>query len=323
MLPAALLFPVLAVAQSADGPLAPIGRDRSALEEEAASESAPAAASSARTTVTGPAERFRLPPGKSVVLSFVAQDGVSGVDDVYVRVNDGPYTRNAARRLELRGDGFYVIRWYTVDRAGNRGAENVRAIEIDSKAPQLQFSVAGSPIGPKQEVAARATLALLAMDAGVGVESLQWRRNAADAWQPYVSPLPLKDLAGADGRGLIQFRALDRLQNESPVESFVYVIDNTPPALPRLFGDPPAGQIVRLGAEGIRFPAVEPGARLEYKLNDDNYTETEEGARIFIDQDGPATFEVKVTDFVGNSQSRRYQLLVDTEAPTTELQTAP
>ncbi|MBX7056668.1 MAG: hypothetical protein K1X75_01290 [Leptospirales bacterium] len=273
--------------------------------------------------LTGPAEQFSLPTGKSLTLNFVSQDALSGVDDVYVQLNEGPYNRSANRRLELRADGFYVVRWYSVDRAGNRSAEQVRAIRIDSTPPKLQFALSGTRTGPMLEVGGGATLALSASDEGCGVESLQWRRGAQEAWQPYVSPLPLRDLAFEGGRGLIEYRATDRLQNETPIESFQYLLDLTPPALPRMFGDAAPGESVLINRQGIRFPAVEKGATLEYRLNDESFSIAPQEQPLILDREGPATLTIRVTDAVGNSQQRSFTLNIDLRSPETEIRTEP
>lgn len=274
---------------------------------------------SGESVLVGPAELYSIPAGKSLILRFQATDDVSGVDDVYIQVNNGPFTRSASRQLDLKDDGFYLIRWYSVDRVGNRSIQQTRAIRIDSTPPAVRFALAGSPLVQGNVVGAGAVLSLSADDhGGVGVSALEWRKSETDAWQAYAAPIRLRDIA-VDNAGVLQFRALDRLKNESAVGLFHFRVDTTPPSVPRLFSD--ETQPIRVNGRGVRISAVEDGARIEYRFGQDSFAQIAPGELLRFPREGRQTLTLRVTDPAGNVQEKTYEIEADFSAPQTELRT--
>ncbi len=274
---------------------------------------------SGESVLVGPAELYSLPAGKSLILRFQATDAVSGVDDVYIQMNNGPFTRSASRQVELKDDGLYLIRWYSVDRVGNRSVQQTRAIRIDSTPPAVRFALAGSPLVQGNVVGAGAVLSLSADDhGGVGVSVLEWRKSETDAWQAYAAPIRLRDIA-VDNGGVLQFRALDRLKNESAAGLFHFRVDVTPPALPRLFDD--AAQPIRVNGRGVRIPAVEDGARIEYRFGQDSFAQITPGELLRFPKEGRQTLTLRAVDPAGNVQEKTFEIEADFSAPQTELRT--
>lgn len=274
---------------------------------------------SGESVLVGPAELYSIPAGKSLILRFQASDDVSGVDDVYVQVNNGPFTRSASRQLDLKDDGFYLIRWYSVDRVGNRSVQQTRAIRIDSTPPAVRFALAGSALVQGNVVGANAVFSLSADDhGGVGVSVLEWRKSETDAWQAYAAPIRLRDIA-VDNAGVLQFRALDRLKNESAVGLFHFRVDTNPPVLPRLFSD--ETQPIRVNGRGVRIPAVEDGAHIEYRFGQDSFAQITAGELLRFPREGRQTLTLRVSDPAGNVQEKTYEIEADFSAPQTELRT--
>ena len=79
----------------------------------------------------GSPEEYRLRPGKKLTLYFDAKDLVSGLDRVFVRINDGSYSEVPGQKIDLTEPGSYEIVWYATDRAGNRSSEQKRKILIE------------------------------------------------------------------------------------------------------------------------------------------------------------------------------------------------
>lgn len=274
---------------------------------------------SGESVLVGPAELYSIPAGKSLILRFQATDAVSGVDDVYIQVNNGPFTRSASRQLDLKDDGFYLIRWYSVDRVGNHSVLQTRAIRIDSTPPSVRFALAGSALVQGNVVGANAVLSLSADDhGGVGVSVLEWRKSETDAWQAYAAPIRLRDIA-VNNAGVLQFRALDRLKNESAVGLFHFRVDTIPPAVPRLFSD--ETQPIRVNGRGVRIPTVEDGARIDYRFGQDSFAQITPGELLHFPREGRQTLTLRITDPAGNAQEKTYEIEADFSAPQTELRT--
>lgn len=269
-------------------------------------------------------ETFSLPAGKALFVRFPTTDDLSGVQDVYVQLNDAAFTRNVNRELRLTEDGLYNIRWYSRDRAGNSSEVQARAIRIDSTAPKIHHFLTDSPLVQGETVGPKALLALSAEDGeGVGVKAVEWRASRDGRWNPYTGPVRLADVASSqDGTetGVIQYRAVDRLDNDTGERVFHYRIDRRAPAIPPLFrtDDRPH----RVGQEGVAVGRIEEGAVMEYKIGDSNYTRVEEGEHIRFDEEGRHTLTVRISDAVGNLREESYDVLVDFSAPVSEIKTS-
>ncbi|MBE7437730.1 MAG: hypothetical protein HS115_04675 [Spirochaetales bacterium] len=79
----------------------------------------------------GGQEEYRLLPGKKLTLYFDAKDLVSGLDRIFVRINEGSFEEVPGQKIELAEPGTYAIAWYATDRAGNRSSEQKRNILIE------------------------------------------------------------------------------------------------------------------------------------------------------------------------------------------------
>jgi len=260
---------------------------------------------------------FRLGAGQKLVIDFNAQDSVSGVGDVFVRVNDGPFTRNAQGKMELRSDGSYQIEWYAADRAGNVGQKSRREIKIDSTAPEVTWALEGSSRTSDGAVRKEAKLVLRARDAFSGVKNVQWRREGTDQWNEYTAPIALGDVSDS---GIIQFQSTDNAGNTSSLQRFIYTVRTQAPKMPIVFRS--EQEPLRISAAGVRVPAIEPGSKFEYKIDEENYTQARSGDLLPFNQDGEHTIVFRLTDELGNVSEKSYKVVVDRQPPRTEMRSS-
>ncbi len=78
-----------------------------------------------------------VPHPGPVTVTLTARDEGSGVQELLWRLDDQPdWTRAGGDEAEARisGSGDHVLRWYAVDRAGNRSAEESRVVSIQAGA---------------------------------------------------------------------------------------------------------------------------------------------------------------------------------------------
>ncbi len=144
--------------------------------------------------------------------------------------------------VTLRGFGKQTIHVRAENRAGNRRTERRDVLPVDTGAPRLRFTKA-----PRGNIAwpSDGTLTLRyegnARDTGTGVRRVQWRldedgafQNANDdsgpdddRWSRWSVDVPIPEI----GRHEVEFRAVDRAENEATRSFIVRARDLTPPVL--------------------------------------------------------------------------------------------
>ena len=70
-----------------------------------------------------------------VTATLTVTDTYSGADATFVSVDDGPWTH--ATQMIIQSDGKHVIRYYSVDKAGNRETTHRDTLRIDTHAPPI------------------------------------------------------------------------------------------------------------------------------------------------------------------------------------------
>lgn len=97
---------------------------------------------------TPPTTGAEAPSGWSdgpVSLSLAAADGLSGVAATYHRVDDGPV--HAGTTLTVAEEGQHVVRYWSVDLAGNVEPTRQLEVRVDLTAPVLTHSLDPAPNG--------------------------------------------------------------------------------------------------------------------------------------------------------------------------------
>lgn len=261
---------------------------------------------------------YSLKPGQSLVVTFNPKDSVSGMGEVYARVNGGAYALVPNAEMRLTTDGPYIIEWYAVDRAGNKSPISIRKVLLDSTAPSLVRSIEGSKVAVDGSVSATAKVALTARDEGTGLDKIQWRSGTEGEWKTYESAIALESIATNDA-GVIQYKAKDKIGNETTVQTYSFRIDRVPPQAPTVFQG--LTEPFRIPADGISVADFPKNAVVEYKVDNSDFRKLEPGQKIIIEQEGEHTVTIRVTDEVGNVTEKSYKVLVDNTPPQSKLST--
>lgn len=273
----------------------------------------------------GGVEVYSVPGGKSLVLRFTSTDDLSGFEDLFVSINDGEYRRIPDQVVRLQSDGFYKIQYYTVDRAGNKSSVTTRQILIDSTSPKLATTLSGTPVTKDGGVAAKARLAITGNDGpmGVGVDKILWRPGRDGEWQDYNGTIGLADHTGDGGRGVIEYKAIDRIGNETRKLVFSYYVDTIPPQMPVIreldSANAKEGEPILLNRSGMRVPRFNEEDRLYYKIDDGNYAELKPGDTIKLPEDGEHDLTFRIVDPLGNETVKTHRIKVDVTAPTSTI----
>lgn len=278
-----------------------------------------AASGEAKTATVAGMEVHSLPPGKSLVLRFKNMDDLSGFENLYFKMDGEKYRRVPEEEVRLRSDGIYRFSYYGVDKAGNKNTARTRQLMIDSTAPTVKGHVVNSKTTRTGAVGADAKLSLSAQDSGTGVKSIMWRAGREGAWQEYTTPIALADISG-DGQRLIEYKAMDRIDNETISNIFSYTIDTVAPSIPVILPDQAEGSdplLVR--RDSLEVPPLEEGSTLEYKLDDGSYAPLKRGEKIPLPESGEHTLTLRVTDELGNVREQVYRIKVDITPPVTTI----
>lgn len=303
-------------AQTADEPLEPLvvgGPEESTPESADVGE--------ARTATIAGMEVHSLPPGRSLVLRFENMDDLSGFENLFVKMDGGVYERVPEEVIRLRADGIYRISYYGVDRAGNKNTPRTRQLMIDSTPPTLKGSVVNSKVSYDGAVGKDARLAMSAKDTGTGLKAIRWRNGRDGEWQDYTAPIKLADLAeGGEGQGLIEYKAIDRIDNETATSIFSYSIDTEAPPIPQMLPDQQEGdEPILVKRDSLKVPPVERGSTVEYKIDDGSYAPLKPGQTVPLPESGEHTITIRTTDELGNVREKTYRIKVDVTPPVTTI----
>ena len=157
---------------------------------------------------------------------------------------------------------------------------------------------------------------------GVGgrLNRIAWRPRG-EQWRRYKRPIPLHSL-WKRGISTVEFYAEGRASNSSEVVRFPFRIDDVAPQLPPLrVGRFPTGGKAGtfVGSEGIFVPPFEPGAMLEYRLDQGEFAACQAGQTIRPPADGVFTITFRIRDELGNSRERTFRIKADSTAPRTTI----
>jgi hypothetical protein len=159
--------------------------------------------------------------------ALTSQDELSGVETTFVSLNDEPY-KPYAKELILEREVAVTLRYYAVDRVGNREAEQNVPFYLDRLPPTTDAQVEGdlfvAPNGTRY-VSTRSRIKLSAEDNKSGVDKITYAVDEG-AFLPYAEPFALPARAGS---GKVSYRASDKLGNTSAVAALPYTLDLTPP----------------------------------------------------------------------------------------------
>ncbi len=158
-------------------------------------------------------------------MTLDASDATSGVYRTYYRLGEndpiqyaGPFVMPA---------GTTEVTFWSVDKAGNRGADQVRVVNVDAAAPA---TVLDYPKASGKWASAPVSVTLSASDAMSGVDATEWKVDGD--WQTYGDPFSVTQAAGIAGPVTVSYRSVDVFGNQEGEQSSQVWIDNAAPSAP-------------------------------------------------------------------------------------------
>ncbi|WP_066307583.1 Ig-like domain repeat protein [Bacillus sp. FJAT-29814] len=155
-----------------------------------------------------------------VPLSFLAQDGTSGIARTEYRVNGGNWVTYQAPTY-VRTEGRNTVEYRSVDLAGN--VEDVKRVEfvIDKTAPTTTTPTLGTGWRNSD-----VEVSLTAADSVSGVAKTEYRLNGG-AWATYTGSIIVK----TEGINTLEYRSVDHAGNTEAIKTVQVKIDKTKPLL--------------------------------------------------------------------------------------------
>lgn len=274
-------------------------------------------------------------------LSLSAEDPLSsgvasGILRTLYRIDDGP---EAAYSEPFKlASGSHVVRFRSLDRAGNAEAERSAELSVDamdSLPPRTEHSISGPSYGADPVFVSAASRFLFAATddrrtvgdaAGVGVEATLF---AVDNGVFAAATGPVA--AGGEGSRWLRYFSTDRAGNAETARAVLVAVDATKPASRVELGSPRAtlasGAVVvathtllALSAEDPEAAGVSSGiGELSVSLDGGAWA-AREGLFALGGPDGTRIVATRAADRVGNAEEpRSLTLLVDGTAPVSEL----
>lgn len=236
-----------------------------------------------------------------VPLSFLAQDGTSGIARTEYRVNGGNWTTYQAPTY-VRTEGTNTVEYRSIDMAGN--VEEVKRVEfvIDKSGPSTTTSTLGTGwYNSDVEVSLTAT------DSISGVAKSEYRLNGG-SWTAYTSPVKIS------GKGIntLEYRSIDKVGNVEATKQVQVKVDKTAPTTTTSVRDGWYNSDTTVSlVSSDSFSGV---AKTEFRLNGGAWATYAGG--IIVSTEGINTLEYRSVDYAGNTEEiKTVQVKIDKTKP--------
>ncbi|MEM0449148.1 MAG: C1 family peptidase [Methanomassiliicoccales archaeon] len=230
-----------------------------------------------------------------VTIQLSPSDETSGAAKTFYKLNEEVW-REYISPLTL-GEGMHLLRFRSVDQAGNEEEQIAMALKIDWTAPQSALRWEGER-GAAEWFVSAVNLTLGFEDAVSGIYSAEWRLDGGD-WQPYSGVVRIN----ASGHHTLEWRSSDVAGNVQQTRQESFKIDLDKPMLHLMLPNQPfTSKRVQ-----IPFQASDPTssvALLTVRLDGGEYfTRPLGGEAIDVGElkDGLHELEIIITDEAGNS----------------------
>ena len=206
---------------------------------------------------------------------FSIDDGVppSGVDYSSVKVNGADWLTYTTP-ISFIAAGEQVIRYKSVDKAGNWETEKEFRVTIDNAASvsNLNIGIPQYVLGDNTWVTTETLINLAATDSGSGVNKIEYNINGGD-WLIYSVPFKLS----LSSSNVISYRSIDNVGNIETTKTKTLYVDIAPPASIIDVSEPKVVEVDKLivfKETNFTLTAVDTGSgvkEIKYKIDSEDY----------------------------------------------------
>lgn len=257
----------------------------------------------------------------SIVLS--ASDSISGLANIYYSIDEKAERiyKYPIRTTNL-AEGEHSIKYYAVDRVGNKEPVNAYSFYVDKSAPILVEEIMGNSYiaNGKEYSSGRSKLKLTAVDNKSGIKGIYYSLNGGK-FEAYEKPFYLSDISGS--LSVVSY-AIDNVNNKSSVSEKTTknrssYVDLSGPSLKYEF----AGPMFRTRDSiyiSEKTKVMLKGFDKESGLEKITYTvdaekELEYTEPFSIESSGKHIINYTGYDFVGNTNISSFSLITDNKGP--------
>lgn len=168
--------------------------------------------------------------GKNLTLFVKGKDEMSGLEGVYLSINQSPFNRHSAP-VPLTDEKEYQVQYFAVDKVGN--AEHPRSVffSVDLTPPASAHEVSGSHL-ENQILSPRAFISIAGRDEASGLKKTEYY---FDEQKPvlYSTKISVADLA--DGEHTLTYYSTDHVGNIEAPRQFTFYVDSKGPQVTSSF----------------------------------------------------------------------------------------
>ncbi len=144
----------------------------------------------------------------SIKAILKSKDAISGTDYSYYSIDSKTFVE-FNDTLSFSKDGEYTVKYYSVDKVGNREQVEEKTFIVDNSAPISEYEVVG--VINEKISSSKAKIKLTSKDNLIGVKTIYYKINKGKTLV-YSTPIPVKWL-GSDN-GVITLWAVDHINNK-------------------------------------------------------------------------------------------------------------
>lgn len=164
--------------------------------------------------------------GAGLKVWFKAKDGISGVQNIYLSVNNEDYQEYLYDTLTFEHGTYNTLQYYSTDLVGN--VEKIQSVSfsIDTARPLTNIVVIGNH--KDNIVSGNCKVSLKPKDAFSGTAKTYYYIDNQQK-KIYTTPINVGNLR--EGRHVLKYFTEDNVQNVENEKSFVFFVDRTPPMI--------------------------------------------------------------------------------------------
>ena len=160
----------------------------------------------------------------NVTITLSAADPTSGVANTFYSRDGGTTWGLYKAPFVVKAQGTTTVKFFSLDKAGNREKGRSYSFKIDMLAPYTNDSLAGT-LGTNGWYTSSVIITLSATDAKSGVASTFYSLDGSTTWIPYKAPFVVK----AQGTTTLKYYSVDKAGNQESTKSDSFKIDTAAP----------------------------------------------------------------------------------------------
>ncbi len=163
--------------------------------------------------------------GKDLSLKFICKDRHSGVEALYVSINNSPFVKTT-EPVTFSKEGENIIKYYSVDNVGNSSKIKEKKIILDLEPPETNYNISGINLN-QNILSARSKISLYSEDKLSGVKKIMYRIDGKEFRLFNTKIISLYGLK--DGNHKLEYYAVDKVNNKEQAKTFDFYLDTEAP----------------------------------------------------------------------------------------------